>query len=80
MLSPAAGLMGGRVGRQVLPGQQFPIQRFGNQFGTMNMNVVVQRLNCPRGFSVTHTENNPKNQIMLKWYPPLGYNQPVQFV
>ena len=76
----SGGIAMGQIGR--FPGQTFPGRGLP---GTMNnmmgsMNVVVQRMNCPRGFSVTHTENRPKNEIMLKWYPPVGFNQPVQFM
>lgn len=81
----AMGMRSGIVKRQVagFPGQMIP-GRFPQTANVnpmlMNTNVVVQRMNCPRGFSVTHTENRPKNMIVLKWYPPVGYNQPIQFV
>ena len=73
------GQIGGFRPNQMLPGTRFGQTANMNPM-LMNTNVVVQRMNCPRGFSVTHTENRPKNNVILVWYPPVGYNQPVQFL
>lgn len=82
IIGPGGAVALGQIG--IRQNAMLPGNRFG-QTGNinpmlMNTNVVVQRMNCPRGFSVTHTENRPKNSVILKWYPPVGYNQPVQFL
>ncbi|KAH3719258.1 uncharacterized protein LOC127854429 [Dreissena polymorpha] len=58
----------------------FPANTIGGINSLVNSNVMVQRMQCVRGTAVTHTENNIKNVVSLIWIPPMGFNQPVEFV